>query len=382
VAVSAKEGIMKKKPMKTKRYADEGLVEEDFKKKGLDSSKDERVGFFERLRMGNIDNPNSEAYKRFGAGRGRMDAERAANAAAPNQDISRMGKSEVSSPFLMGRVPMGGSSEAPTESRRLPITIEGDYSGKPSEAGVIKPTVRRSSSSSSLPRNRNAPGYQTDEEGPAQIGSQNTFNMDRAFRQQPTSQLTDVSGLGGARSVDKTARSFKGTTRPENATMGGTYNKTGIPATDAEGFKAMKDANKAKLRAVETENQRTFKERAEAAKAEADKAEADKPKAAKVKKESKKVLANKAKSSTSLKAPGSKMDMNDPFSMTLGSDLDPKSMMMKNRRLSGDMDYKKGGKIKARAKPMQKFASGGSVSSASKRGDGIAQKGKTKGRIC
>ena len=46
----------------------------------------------------------------------------------------------------------------------------------------------------------------------------------------------------------------------------------------------------------------------------------------------------------------------------------------------GGPNFKKGGK--ARAKPMQKFASGGSVSSASKRGDGIAQKGKTKGRIC
>lgn len=366
---------MKKKPMKTKRYADGDLVEEDFKKKGLESSKDDRVGFFERLRMGNIDSPNSEAYKRFGAGRGRMDAERAANAAAPNQDISRMGRSEVSSPFLMGRVPMGGPSEAPEPSRRLPITIEGDYSGKPSEAGVIKPARRISSAS---PRSRNASGYEIGEEGPAQIGSQNTFNMDRSFRQEPTSKLTDVSGPGG-RMIEKNVREFKGAIRPENATMGGMYTKTGIPATDEEGFKTLKDANKAKLRSVETENQRTFKERAEAAKAEADKAEKPKEKAPKVKKETKKVLENKAKSSTSLKAPGSKMDMNDPFSMTLGADLDPKSMM-RNRRLSGDMDFKKGGKIKA--KPMQKFASGGSVSSASKRGDGIAQKGKTRGRIC
>jgi hypothetical protein len=35
----------------------------------------------------------------------------------------------------------------------------------------------------------------------------------------------------------------------------------------------------------------------------------------------------------------------------------------------------KGGSVK-------KYASGGSVSSASKRADGIAQRGKTKGRIC
>jgi hypothetical protein len=38
---------------------------------GLAASKNDSVGFFERMRMGNIDDPNSEAYRRFGAGRGR-----------------------------------------------------------------------------------------------------------------------------------------------------------------------------------------------------------------------------------------------------------------------------------------------------------------------
>ena len=41
---------------------------------------------------------------------------------------------------------------------------------------------------------------------------------------------------------------------------------------------------------------------------------------------------------------------------------------------------KRGGAV--RSKPQTKFASGGSVSSASKRGDGIAQRGKTRGRMC
>lgn len=50
--------------------------------------------------------------------------------------------------------------------------------------------------------------------------------------------------------------------------------------------------------------------------------------------------------------------------MQLGADLDPKAMM---QRMNEDYDdsYKKGGKI----------------SSASKRADGIAQRGKTKGRM-
>ena len=46
----------------------------------------------------------------------------------------------------------------------------------------------------------------------------------------------------------------------------------------------------------------------------------------------------------------------------------------------GEYDFKKGGKVKT--KPMKAFAKGGSVkSSASSRGDGCAQRGKTKGRM-
>lgn len=53
---------------------------------GLKASKDEPVGFFKRLMMGNIDKPGSEAYEKFGAGRGR-----GANipAAAERQAIKR-----------------------------------------------------------------------------------------------------------------------------------------------------------------------------------------------------------------------------------------------------------------------------------------------------
>jgi hypothetical protein len=48
---------------------------------------------------------------------------------------------------------------------------------------------------------------------------------------------------------------------------------------------------------------------------------------------------------------------------------------VEERRKREAEGMKKGGKVK-------KYASGGSVSSASKRADGIAQRGKTKGRIC
>jgi len=66
-----------KKPMKKfKRYDVGGPVDEaTAKQRGLDASnKEAPVGFFERIRAGNIDDPSSEAYKRFGAGRGRSTA--------------------------------------------------------------------------------------------------------------------------------------------------------------------------------------------------------------------------------------------------------------------------------------------------------------------
>ncbi len=55
---------------KTKRFQEGGISDKD---RGLEASKDDKVGFFERLRMGNIDDEGSEAYRRFGAGRGKME---------------------------------------------------------------------------------------------------------------------------------------------------------------------------------------------------------------------------------------------------------------------------------------------------------------------
>lgn len=61
-------------------YADGGEVED--KAAGLAASANEKVGFFERMRMGNIDEPGSEAYNRFGAGRAKADRDMASEAAA------------------------------------------------------------------------------------------------------------------------------------------------------------------------------------------------------------------------------------------------------------------------------------------------------------
>jgi hypothetical protein len=67
---------------KRKRFNEGGITEAEDKARGLKSSKDDKVSFFERLRMGNIDDEGSEAYRRFGAGRAKADRDMESEAAA------------------------------------------------------------------------------------------------------------------------------------------------------------------------------------------------------------------------------------------------------------------------------------------------------------
>lgn len=77
---SSAAGSMKKAVV---RMADGGDVSEaEDKAAGLAASSGEKVGFFERLRMGSIDDPKSEAYSRFGAGRAKADRDMENEAAA------------------------------------------------------------------------------------------------------------------------------------------------------------------------------------------------------------------------------------------------------------------------------------------------------------
>ena len=109
-----------RKPMKFKRYEGGGEIsgavdpkEAADKEAGLKASKDEDVGFFKRLRMGNIDDPSSEAYKRFGAGRGRSER------TPVNESVSVSGSEPVARPSM----------------RPNPIFAAGDEQGKTQKSG-------------------------------------------------------------------------------------------------------------------------------------------------------------------------------------------------------------------------------------------------------
>ena len=73
------EGKKRGGSIKARRFDEGGEVAD--KEAGLKASNGEDVGFFKRLSMGNIDQPGSEAYERFGAGRGNASREAAAEVA-------------------------------------------------------------------------------------------------------------------------------------------------------------------------------------------------------------------------------------------------------------------------------------------------------------
>jgi hypothetical protein len=103
---------MKKK--KVKRYQEGGEAED--KKRGLAASnKEGSVGFFERLRMGNIDDPKSEAYKRFGAGRGQAETTKQKEAIKSYQGSANPFQGNDVDPFSAVRKPSGEIMREPAK---------------------------------------------------------------------------------------------------------------------------------------------------------------------------------------------------------------------------------------------------------------------------
>lgn len=126
---------------KVKRYNEGGKTEEQYKKEGLEASKGDKVGFFERLRMGNIDAPGSEAYQRFGAGRGRMEEESrkpVPESAKETSDYSGRG-AKSPDPDRHSGLGMAGSDRGGDDEMNVP------HSGTPSRTTISATTKKDSS---------------------------------------------------------------------------------------------------------------------------------------------------------------------------------------------------------------------------------------------
>ena len=289
------------KKRKVKRYQQGG--ETELKQRGLELSKDDKVGFLERVKMGNIDDPSSEAYRRFGAGRAKMDIE----AKTP--------------------VPEMGS----------------DYSGRNMKSPEVAKAAEDRGDSSYAPKSRMSAadiGFTGGDEGPTLAEKKAQRDAERREVQRRAAARQKAKASAPDESSAETARIKRQASEASKASY------------DEE---KQRQARMAKEQALETVSPESgliggFGLRAMKLLAEG--------------------LAGRQAAKEAAKTMGKRME----------KDITPRPPQLTNEPLKIGREplklgMKKGGAVK-------KMASGGTVSSASKRADGIAQRGKTRGRIC
>jgi len=135
---------------KIKRFQEGGVSDKD---RGLEASKEDKVGFFERLRMGNIDDESSEAYRRFGAGRGKAErtpvetmaatpTTRPTAAAMPERDAMEEANAQKPIP-----VPAGPRAEQPKPGGKPRVNVQAAKPSAPAKPSskMQEQTYRRTS---------------------------------------------------------------------------------------------------------------------------------------------------------------------------------------------------------------------------------------------
>jgi hypothetical protein len=355
--------------MKFKRYEEGGDVEESkAKQRGLEmSNKEAPVGFFERFRMGNIDDPSSEAYKRFGAGRGRSEAPAKQEESAPapvarpsmkprpiERALSDDMYSDTGSKTGFGsagtKYNVAASSSRPSDAIDLPslpaMTKFPETKNKPStpKPTASKPTASKPAASK-----------------PSDSGASSSTKSDAS--QIPGSS---VKAPEGGEKIDSSE-----TERNINAAL--TATGLGGAAAGAYKLKKMYDASKAAKQALSS-TKRLERPGTVAGK---DFVVRDYEGAAKTASKGvpKKQLSYKKDSDVTDVTP-KKSSYRSETNPTKREDARAdEARDSLEKWLKRGYEMKKGGAVK-------KYASGGSVSSASSRADGIASKGKTRGRIC
>lgn len=322
---------------KIKRFQEGGMSDKD---RGLEASKDEKVGFFERLRMGNIDEEGSEAYRRFGAGRGKAERtpveDRVATpvvretAAAP-AEMDAMEAANAREPIPVPAGPRATSSApvraAPAKSipAKSPAMQEQSYrrTGGASADDRAQTYTRRGGTTAedraSSPRVAPASNPNYSNEGRTSAGKvqsrRGTVEDIPRDTDMPTVKGERTSGSDFSRNVANTISAL------------GPGKLSGIGAIGME----MRGGEAAR--------------KAAAAKRSADLAREAKEKAKPTKFTSKPKVTEK----------------------------NPAKKTKKFDDSESNIEFKRGGKA---------YASGGSVSAASKRADGIASRGKTRCKIC
>jgi hypothetical protein len=356
---------------KFKRYAEGGEVDESAaKQRGLDiSNKEAPVGFFERIRMGNIDQPGTEAYNRFGAGRGyekTMEDEREA-ARAPMRTPSTPSAPAASSRPLSDDMYSDYGSSTGAGAAGTSETV------KPTRQVMVKPTLPASSPTKKpTPESMPVPPL-IDRSKPVGTGNQRgpTAEELAAYsaeknKKQSAAQKMDVSGMkekaksalhedptallgaagaaGAGYGLYKLAKNMMGATKAGK--VAAPFLKeigTNPPKKLLEGPRKLLEGPRPATKASEVTD-----------------------------------VVPKSAPSRSLTGPAREdARANEAREKLMKSDFvkKPKKPLDESDTTGGAIGYKRGGKT-------MKYASGGMVSSVSKRADGIASKGKTRCKIC
>jgi hypothetical protein len=330
---------------KIKRFQEGGMSDKD---RGLEASKDEKVGFFERLRMGNIDDEGSEAYRRFGAGRGKaertpvetMDATPVTRptAAAPEMDAMEEANTRVDRMLT----PNQSVADQPKPGGRPRVNAQAAKPSAPAKSSpkMQEQTYRRTSGDTGSRPKADTSNYSNEGRGREMTKEQQFARADAEAR----------SPEGVAKRKKQEAEQGLERVTPETALLPGGSLK--VLSAAAKKLAAPKMAKYSQEALPAPTKRLTYDKAGAVARKRAERAEARK---------SEMLKENARRYGLDEDSPG--------YEAAAGA-------VRKN--LGGkDFAFKKGGAVK-KAMPMKKIASGGSVSNPSKRADGAAIKGKTR----
>ena len=350
-----------KKPMKKfKRYEGGGEVmgemdpmEAAAKKRGLEmSNKEAPVGFFERLRAGNIDQPGTEAYNRFGAGRGyaqNMDDENEAMRAA-NRAPSAPAPSArpLSDPMFLDYGSNTGMGAAGTSE-----TV------KPTRPAATKPVVPAKPAATPVPPLRNT--------GPDRSSLINKPSLNTNYSNEGRNKPAPAAPAKPSMDIPAMRDNAKAALAEDPSAL-----MPGVGAGAAAAAAALLARTKlGKLgKMFRGGNKSSGRDLVVSPSKGPTMGKADDDRAASA--------YDKLKKSSFVKKGDDVTDVTPKSKSTTMKQLGKptsKKPLDESDTTGGAIGYKRGGKMK-------KYASGGMVSSASKRADGIATKGKTRCKIC
>jgi len=359
---------------KIKRFQEGGMSEDEDKAAGLEASRDDKVGFLERLRMGNIDDSSSEAYKRFGAGRGRA-------ARVPVEDragtpVEEIRARETPAPQTISDAMMDrgraegmrtGSGDASVAESTGPRTKPFGASARPATTSPV--AVRSSSSAAPIPKmiSREEAARRSEAFGPRRVNksapASNTASTATPSATSSTKSAADMIPTGSNNKVTGGERIEPMSDTERNVTniLAGTGAGAGALGMLYKG-KKMLDARKAAQ--VGAKKRANLKRDVEEG--------IDRNLAS----EFQDLASSAAKNSTNAKTAAERTrDLTAGQAKTKFTS-QSKAPSKRTKKLDDSevgVEFKRGGKA---------MKSGGSVSPASKRADGIATRGKTRCKIC